>query len=1029
MNISEYSVRRPITMIMATLLVIVLGWISLNRLPLAFMPEMSSTRLSIYVPYSSSSPEEVERLITQPIEDLVSTVSNLDNVTSTSSANGSQVSVQFKDGTDMDVAAMEIRDRVDRAWQYLPDDVELIRIRRWQSTDMPIFNFSLSWNRSKTELVEFVNNVIEPRIERIEGVANVDVSGVEKKVIMVELNQALLRAHHIDVYQLIQSLRANNMNLSGGYIFDGGRKFTIRTIGEFKSVSEIARVPIRGTNIYLKDVANVRYDYPTKTRYRHLNGRDAVILSVYKASNANVVDVAKRIKNLLSEFEHNTQYAGLNIQVFRDQSEEILSSIHSLKWSGIFGAILAILVLFAFLRKWRSTLIISLAIPISLLFTFLVMYMTRLSPFKSGITLNLLSMMAMIYAIGMVVDPSIVVLENIFRHKQEEGLAAREAAIEGSREVGTAVFAATLTTMIVFLPRVVMSSGGMGRFMFEFGLVICVILFSSLVIAITVVPLLASFLFTGKEKPKSKEVVWLTNGYRKIMEWTLQRPAVTIGAALLVLGVSLFLYTKIDREFMPPAPTRRIDFRVDIPPSYQMAEIKELFTGIEKTFLTHKKAYDIKAISTDFGKGRSSKGGRGRLTFFLTDEKNSHLGTMEALQKIQAALPRLPGVAFRVRRMHGMSGGEMGVSVVLKGDNLDVLTLIADEVRKQLEPIPGVKDVETSLESGNEEIQVAVNRNRVNQYGLSTRRVAQTIFSALTSRASSKFKTKDREVDIQIQLREADRANLQKLRNLTVGSEKKTLVPLYTMVQFKKARGPQQLVRERRRHVVTVYANLQKRGMYSATQAISGVLSRVELPPGYTWEFGRNYRRWRQSESQSWFVLALSVVLILMVMASLFESILQPFVIMFSVPFAIIGILFFFWLTNTNLSQVGMLGVIIVFGLVVNNGIILIDHINHLRQSGLSRRNAILKGGQNRLRPILMTAATTDLGLLPLILPIFFPSVFGPTEGRAGMWAPVGLAIFGGLTVSTFLTLIVLPAIYQVVDDFGIWLRSLGRKL
>jgi HAE1 family hydrophobic/amphiphilic exporter-1 len=402
---------------------------------------------------------------------------------------------------------------------------------------------------------------------------------------------------------------------------------------------------------------------------------------------------------------------------------------------------------------------------------------------------------------------------------------------------------------------------------------------------------------------------------------------------------------------------------------------------------------------------------------------------MEALQKIQAALPRLPGVAFRVRRMHGMSGQEMGVSVVLKGDNLDVLTLIADEVQNRLSQISGVKDVETSLESGEEEIQVSVNRTRANQYGMTVRRVAQTIFSALTSRATSKFKTKDREVDIRIQLREEDRANLEKLRNLTVGSESKTLVPLYTMANFKKKKGPQQLVREKRRHVISVYANLERRGMFSATQAIREVLSRVELPSGYTWEFGKNYRRWRRSESQSWFVLGLSVVLILMVMASLFESILQPFVIIFSVPFAIIGILFFFWLTNTNLSEVGMLGVIIVFGLVVNNGIILIDHINHLRQSGLSRREAILKGGQNRLRPILMTAATTDLGLLPLILPIFFPAIFGPTEGRAGMWAPVGLAIFGGLTVSTFLTLIVLPAIYQVVDDLGKWLRRVARAL
>ena len=1029
MTLSEYAVKRPITMFMIMLLIVVLGWISLNRLPLAFMPEMSSTRLSISVPYSSSSPEEVERLITQPIEDLVSTVSNLDNVSSTSSASGANIMVEFKDGTDMDIATMEIRDRIDRAWQYLPDDVEQIRIRHWQSSDMPVFYFSISGDRSKADLVDFVNNTLQPRIERIDGVANVDVWGVDRKQIMVQLNQSLLRAHHIDVYQLIQSIRSNNVNISGGFVYDGGRKFTVRTIGEFKEISQIADVPIRGSNIHLRDVAKVTYDYPEKKRYRRLNGKDAVVLSIYKASTANVVDVSKRIKRLLNTIQKDPQYGHLNIQIFRDQSQEILKSINSLKWAGIFGAILAILVLFAFLRKWRSTLIISLAIPISILFTFLIMYLSRLSPIKSGITLNLLSMMAMIYAIGMVVDPSIVVLENIFRHKQEEGLDAKRAAIVGSQEVGTAVIAATLTTMIVFLPRVVMSSGGMGRFMFEFGLVICVILFSSLLIAVTFVPLLASLIFTGKEKPKSKEIVWLTERYQSLMSWTLTRPWLTIGSALIVLGMSLFLYTKIDREFMPPTPSRQIDFRVEIPPSYQMKEIRELFDGIEKKFLERRDAFGIKAISTDFGKGRSNQGGRGRITFFLKDPEESHLTTMEALQKIQKALPQLPGIAYRLRRMHGMSGGEMGISVTLKGDDLGVLSIIATDVQQQLAQISGVKDVETSLETGEEEVRVSVDRTRSNQYGLSSRRVAQTIFSALTSRASTKYKARDREIDIQIQLREEDRANLEKLKNLAVGSEKQTLVPLYTVAKFNVAKGPQQLVREKRKHIITVYANLDRRGLFTAGRDITEKLSVMKFPPGYSWEFGKNYRRWRQSESESKFVLWFSAVLILMVMASLFESLIDPFVIMLSVPFAIIGILLFFWLTNTNLSEVGMLGVIIVFGLVVNNGIILVDHINHLRQKGLVRREAILKGGRDRLRPILMTAATTDLGLLPLVLPIFFPSIFGPTEGRAGMWAPVGLAIFGGLTISTALTLIVLPAIYQVMDNFRIWLQNLFRNV
>lgn len=1028
MQISEFSVKRPITVLMIMLSIVVLGLISLKRLPLTFLPEVSSSRLNIFVPYRSSSPEEVERLITVHIEDIVSTVSRLKSITSTSSATGASVTVEFEDGTDMDLAAMEVRNRLDLVWAYLPDDVERIFIRRWQSTDMPVINFTVSWNGSGGQFNDLVRYQLLPRIQRIEGVANVDLRGLEEKSVIVELDQDLMRAYGVDPFNLMQSIRSNNLNLSAGFVYDGGRKFSVRTIGEYRSVEEIARTPIRGTNLYLKDIATIRFGIPEKKRYQRLNGKDAISFVVYKAFNANVVDVCNRVKAVLKEIQQEPRFRDLNIQIYRDQSREIVSSLRNLRDAGLVGAVLAVLVLFVFLRKVRSTLIIATAIPIAILFAFLVMYLLRLRPIESQITLNLISMMGMVYAIGMLVDPSIVVLENIFRHKQEEGLNARDAAIVGSREVGMAILAATLTTMIVFMPLIMLQGGFMSRMMYDFGIVICTILFSSMAIAITLVPLMASRIFTGKERQKARELVWLQNTYARVIRWTLRHRLLTVAGAVAIFLFSYYLSTKIDREFQPPAPSRRLDFRVDLPGSYTLEQMNQLFGEIEKKLLARKDAWDIQAVSTDFGVGRSSRGGRGRLTVFLKEQPQTGLTTMAILDSIRSILPSLPGVRFRFGGMHHMSGQRSGINIQLKGESPEVLELLAEEVVARISDIPGIRDIETSYEEGQEEVQIVMNRERVNRHGLSSQRVARSVQSALTERAASKFKTRDREVDILINLKEEDRTSLEKLRNLAVQSPQSEPVPLYTLAEMQVARGPESIQRESRRRTLSIQASLYRRGMATSTREVQKRLADLKLPPGYSWEFGSNWRRWRESEAMSMFSILLALLLILMIMASLFESLIHPFTIITSVGFALIGVFLIFWITGTNLSSVAYLGILVVCGLVVNNGIILVDHINQLRRKGLTRHDAIVKGGMDRIRPILMTAATTNLGLLPMIVPLFFPSIFGPIEGRAGMWAPVGLAVFGGLTTSTFLTLVILPTIYSLMDDLKIGILRVMRR-
>ncbi len=1025
MTLPEFSVKKPITMLMLILSVIVLGVLGLKRLPLTFYPEFSAPSLTINVPYPSSSPQEVERLIARPIEDIMGTLSHLERISSTSSASGCNVRIEFTMGTDMDLASVEVRDRLDRVRPQLPDDVERIFIRRWQTSDIPVLRFSLAYKGTNDELYEIVNKVVVPKIQRVEGVANVDVGGIDERVVQVNLDLERMRAHNLDFFRLARSLRNNNINIAGGTIMDAGRKFNVRTIGEFRTIEEIAQVPIAGTNLVLGDVATIKLDFPEKKRFQHLNKRDAIVISVYKASTANVVDVSRKVKEVLAQLQQDPKYAGLQMQLFRDQAKGILDSLNSLTMAGLLGGGLATLMLFVFLRKVRSTLIIGMAIPISIIATFLLMYILRLAPFNSAVTINLVSLSGLMFAVGMLVDPAVVVLENIFRHKQEEGLNAREAAIIGAREVAVAVTSATLTTIIVFVPMVFMSSSGMGRWMRDFGVAIVSATLASLIISLTLVPLAASRIFTGKERPRARFLVWMGETYGSAITRITRYPYSLL--ALVVIGLmswgSIIMYQNIDRDWIPRTPERRMDLNIRLDRNFSLQEAIAIFDSLESLLLSQRDSLEINNVSSNFSK----RGGR--LTIYFTPEDEARRNTTELYAMVRSKLPPIPGVEYKVGRMHGHGGNQMGVSIELKGKSLEVLATYAEEIKELIKDIPGVRDIDTSLERGDEEVQIRVDRVRAQRYGLSSQQVAWAVSSALSSRANSRFKTQDREIDILVQLAEADRANLQQLETMALENMREEMVQLNTVARFEVRKGPEAIKREDRRTTVTVFANTERRGMWSVSREISKKMAGIELPPGYSWSLGRNWRMMRQSEQESNMAIILAIILIYIVMASLFESFIHPFTILFAVPFALMGVFFLFWVTGTNLTSMAYLGIIVGCGLVVNNGIILIDAINKLRRSGLPRSEAIRIGGRNRLRPILMTTLTTLLGLAPLVMPALLPGVFGPTEGRAAMYTPVGLAVVGGMLTSTPLTLFVMPILYVLFDDLVRWLSSIVQRV
>ena len=1027
MNLSEFSVNRPITTLMAILSIIVMGYISLTMLPLQQLPDISFPALTINVPYQSSSPQEIEKYITIPIEDEMSTLSHLKKISSTSYNNSARISLEFDQGVNMDLMAMEVRNRLEIVRKDLPSDVRWMRIWRFQPNDRPVIFFSVAWSGESYRQYDIIK-LIERRIQRIEGVANVEIRGMDEKQILIDVNQNALKSYKVDIYNLASSIRTGNRNLSGGYIIDGGKKYTIRSIGEFRKVSEIADLPVKGDKIKLSDVADVRYDFPEKKRFQRLNGVDAITFQVRKSSVANIVEVCKNVKKVLNDIRKEIGSEKLNIRVFRDQSEEITKSLDSVWKAGILGAIFASLVLFFFLRKVRSTLIILIAIPISVICSFLFMYLMR-TFLKTNITLNLVSLSGLMVSVGMLVDNGVVVLENIFRYKQEEGAGAKESAIKGSSEVSIPIIAATLTTIIVFIPLIFIQKEGIGQFMGDFGLVICVALIASLFIALTLIPLLSSMIFTGREKKKSKFLIRLSSVYKRMLEWTLNHRFITILSVLVIFCLSYYLFTKIEQEFEPPAPSREIQFNVEIPRSFSLEDVKNLFSSIEDTLLAHKDELDIDNISTNFGKSSSTTSMflRGNsINISLKDISESvNESTLEVQEKIKKLLPEVTGVNYRAGRLHGMGGRQMGISIVLKGLNTDVLQVYAEDVKERLKDLPGIKEVDTSLERGEEEVRISVDRTRANKYGISSSQVAWSIMSGLSERATSQFKTPNGEVDINLRLREEDRVNVQQLKNMVFQNVKADMIPLDNVANLRLQRGPQAIQRESHQTIVTVYASTERMGMYDLRDRIAKRLASLKLPPGYSWELGSNWRMFRESQQASFFSILLAIALIYIVMASLFESYIHPFTILFSIPFALIGVFILFVITRTTFNAMSNLGILMLFGIVVNNGIILVDCINKYRRNGMPRKEAIIRGGQVRMRPILMTATTTILGLGPMVLPVMFPQFFGPIEGRAGWYGQVGVAIVGGLATSTFLTLVIVPTIYSVIDDITIWFKRI----
>ena len=1029
----RFAVERRVTMAMVVLGVVVMGWLSLARLPLEFLPSHASTHMSVRAPYDSSSPDEVERMIVRPLEDILGTISGLDRLTATAYANEADIDLEFVDGVDMDMAAVEVRDRLDRVRGLLPDDFEDFRVYRHGSGDIPILRVNLSADWESARLYEFAEEAIQRRIERLDGVAEVRLYGTLSRQLEINLLPARMAAHGIGVRDVVLLLQGNNVSLSGGYVREGSRKLLVRAMGELDSLEAIRELPLNSSGLVLADVASINYDFPRRDDFDFLNGEQSLTLRITKTSDANLLAAVNTVKAELAAIQELPEAEGLSFQPYFDASIDVNRGLNQLRDTGILGGSLAVLFMLVFLRRLRMTLLVAVAIPLSLVLTFVFMYLYRVTGL-GDLTLNIMSLMGLMLAVGMLVDNSIVVIESVVRHRQALGEGPKTSALRGASEVAMPIICSTLTTICVFVPLIFLE-GGDGRFssqMKDLGLTVVIVMVSSLLVSLTVIPLAAAILLKGGKERKHPIFDRVAGAYGRMLAFTLQhRLAFTALAAGMLWG-SFELYQGIERSFDTSSYERQIALQVDTPRSYSLEQKEALFAELYEILDSRREQLEIVDISSRYrrgsGKEQSRWGGNSRVELFLLTEEQAKRSTLEIRNDIIDLLPVKAGVDLKIgRTKRGPGGHDQGMQIELSGDDGAILELLSRQVMAQLLELPFVKDVDSSSESGDEEIHVAVDRERALQAGLSTQDVARTINNALSTRPVTYFKAEDREVGMVVQYREEDRETLEQLKKMSIHTDAAAF-PIASLASFETVPGPQTIERENRSSRVTIsietVGNTQSFAMMGT---ISGFLRSLTLPPGYGWSLGRSFRSAEEERENSGFALLFALVLIYMILASLFENFLQPLTILFSIPFAFIGVGVIMKLAGQPRDSSTEMGLIILAGIVVNNAIVLIDHVNHLRKSGLARTEAIIQGGRNRLRPIVMTAVTTILGLSPMVAPYFLPEVFGPMEGRAAMWAPIGLIILGGLTTSTFLTLMIIPTIYTLVDDCFGFLKRVVR--
>jgi len=1019
MNPSRFSVHHPIFTIMACMVVILLGTVSLYRLSIDLMPDITYPTLSISTDYENASPEEIEELVTRLIEEAMSAVPGVEEVNSVSSEGSSNVRVTFSWGTDLDAAADDIRDRLDRIIGRLPEGIERPRLRKFDLASFPVLILGASSNLDPIQMRRIIDDQIKYRVERIPGVASLDVRGGLDREIHVYLNSEKIKALELPLDRILARIKEENINLPAGSIEQGVLDVTIRTPGVYSSLDELRRTVIairEGVPVQLGEIAEVADAWEKQNRIVRVNGRPGVRMAVNKQSGTNTVEVAGAV---LKELERiNRDIPQIKVIPVIDTSDYIKRSITNVGTTILYGGVLAVFVLFMFLGSIPSTAIIATAIPISIIATFTLMYF-------GGFTLNLMTLGGLALGIGMLVDNAIVVLENIYRMR-ESGFEPEQSAVSGSQEVVSAVIASTLTTLVVFLPLIFVR--GMSGVMFkQLSYVVAFALTCSLVVALTLVPMLASMMRSPVNNPISTErssghrIFRITNHLFKLLEkeyagllhLAIKHKKTVIVLTILLLGGSLTLIPLVGVEFMPSTDEAEVRVNADMAVGTRLEVLGDAYQHIE-SIITQEVPEAKSMVSFIGGGGWYSRSNSGSVRIALKPKAERERSSEEVAAALRRKLRNIPGVTVRTRAGQGLMMMRMGggdtekVQIEIRGYDLAVADELAKRVLTVVEGVNGVTDARMSRESGTPEELIIVDRHKAADMLLTVSKIADMLKTVLSGSAAGYFREGGKEYRILVKLKDAEKKDLTEILNLPISNAGGDPIVLRNVVNVRPRSGPILIERKDQERIISVSANISGRDMGSIIEDIREGLRAVPVPRDFSIIFGGDYEEQQKSFRELLLGFVLSIILIYMVMASLFESLRDPLIVMFAVPMAAIGVIVMLLLTNTTFNVQSYIGCIMLGGIAVNNAILLVDHTNLLRRrDGMEIEAAIAEAGRRRLRPILMTSATTILAMSPLAL--------GMGEGGEAQ-APMARAIIGGLLSSNLITLVFIPTLYAVFN-------------
>lgn len=1076
-NLPKLAVERPVTFLMISIILVGFGLYGLNNLRLNLYPDVSFPTITVYTTYEGVAPEDIEALITRPIEEQVGSISGVRRVRSLSSQGSSVVKLNFNWGTDLFVAETEVRKRLDMIRRTLPDEVDQPIVFSYDPNDEPVVVLALTSNtRSPRELRTLSTRQIEQRLERIGGIASAETAGGYDRQVNVRLSNAQMRQYNIDIAAISSRLQQENVQVPAGELVEGETVFSLRTIGDFRNIDQIRNsivsVTEAGNPVYLKDVADVEDGIAQPIGNVRVQGHEGVIINIYKQSDSNIVTAATGVLGSLDEIRAVIP-TDVDLEVLTNRADFINMSIQNLFYTGLQAIVLVVIILLIFLRNGRSSLIVAISIPISIIATFSIMDV-------SDVSLNIISLSGLTLAVGLVVDNAVVVLENIFRFR-EDGVDGKQSAVSGAQEVATPVIVSTLTTLVVFLP-ILFVPGIAGLLFRDMALTISFALIVSVLVAITLIPVLSSRIFdTAKFQADKKDpadnllkkiLVWrrknlftriaaiplfilyaiawpflklwkwigksskgffgnhvepwlsknldrLENSYKNQLDKALSKSGLVVSGAFALLLLSLPIYYLLGGEFFPQVDENFVILEVQRQPGVSLLELERTIKQAES--IIRDEIPEARLIVSDYGdktgiEGADNPGGnQGRIRIELVPISERSRSQMEITDAVLDELQIVPGANIREVREDPLSpDGETGLIVQIFGFDQEVKEGLAQGVMNNLTDIEGIVSVFSSADQGRPELRVEMDRERISRVGMTTSQVANALSNAIQGNVATTFVDQGIEFEVLVETAAINKTQSTDLQELQIQTPNGGWMPLKNLANIQRYTGPSNILRINQERMVEVEANLGNLDLQTATQKARERLEAMEWPTGYRYEIGGSAQEQQESFQFLLYAFIVAGILTYMVMASMFESLVEPLIILVTIPLAITGVLLILWMTSTSVSVTALVGLVLLTGIVVNNGIVMIDYIKILQSRGQSRHQAIVDGASRRLRPILMTAFTTILAMVPLALQL---------GSGAETWSPMARSVIGGLAMSTVLMLFAVPCMYYIING---WVEKAG---